>query len=165
MAQVGKSLGCITLLLVSAASAATAQRTAPVGLTGVRAFGVEAVGGAVGSALGIAIGLAVAKPDHCPSSDDIACTLRRLGVTGMIGVAGATAGTAIAGRWAGSDPSVVGAFFGAAAGAALAIGLEHLITEELNRSLGDAGAVVLFSITQGILAAAGSRLGARLRRN
>jgi hypothetical protein len=35
----------------------------------------------------------------------------------------------------------------------------------MDRTLGDAGTVVLFSVTQGILAAAGSRLGASLRRN
>jgi hypothetical protein len=119
----------------------------------------------VGSALGIAIGLAVAKPSDCPSEDDVACTLQRLGITGIIGVAGATAGTIVAGRWAGTDPSLVGAFVGAAAGSAAGIGLEHFITEEMSGSLGNAGTVVLFSVAQGILAAAGSRLGARLRRN
>jgi uncharacterized membrane protein YeaQ/YmgE (transglycosylase-associated protein family) len=165
VAQVCKSLAVITLLLMGARPVAAAQRAAPAAVTGVRAFGVEALGGTVGSALGIAIGLAVAKPDDCPSNEDIACMLQRLGITAIVGVAGATLGTAVAGRWAGSDPSVVGAFLGAVAGAALGIGLQHLITEELNQSLGDAGAVVLFSVTQGILAAAGSRLGARLRRN
>lgn len=162
MAHAGKSFALVALSLMFVAPAGAAQRAVPAAVTGARAFGVEALGGAVGSALGIAVGLAVVKPDACPSNEDVACTLRRVGVTGIIGVAGATLGTVIAGRWAGSDPSVVGAFLGAAAGAALGIGLEHLITEELNQSLGNVGAVVLFSVTQGILAAAGSRLGSRL---
>ena len=137
----------------------------PAAVAGARAFSVEALGGTVGSALGITIGLAVAKPTDCPSDDDVACTLQKLGITGIIGVVGATIGTAVAGRWAATDPSLIGAFVGAAAGAAVGIGLEHLVTEEMDRSLGDVGTVVLFSVTQGILAAAGSRLGARLRRN
>jgi hypothetical protein len=143
---------------------ARAQRSAPVVARGARAFVVEALGGSAGSALGIGLGLVIAKPGGCPSNDDIACILRRLGAVGIIAVAGTTVGTVVAGRWAGTDPSIVGALLGAAVGAAAGIGLEHLITEEMNQSLGDAGAVVLFSVSQGILAAAGSRLGAALRR-
>jgi hypothetical protein len=133
VAHTAKWLGLVALLLVSATAAA--QRAAAA-VTGARSFAVEALGGTVGSALGIAIGLAVAKANDCPSGDDVACTLQKLGITGIIGVAGATIGTAVVGRWAGTNPSLVGA-----------------------------GTVVLFSVTQGILAAAGSRIGARLRRN
>jgi outer membrane lipoprotein SlyB len=116
--------------------------------------------------LGIAFGRAVARPNDCPSEDDVACALQRLGITGIVGIAGATLGTAVAGRLGGSDPSTIGAFLGAVAGAAAGIGLEHLITEQmgLTASFGGAGTVVLFSVTQGIFAAAGSRLGAALRR-
>jgi hypothetical protein len=153
------------LLFIAAAPAAAAQRAAPTAVTGGQAFGIEAVGGTVGSALGIAIGLAVAKPNDCPSDDDVACTLQKLGIAGIIGVGGATVGTAVAGRWAGTEPSLIGAFVGAAAGAAVGIGLEHFITEEMDQSLGDTATVVLFSLTQGILAAAGSRLVASLRRD
>jgi hypothetical protein len=153
----------LALLLIGAGPAAAAQRATPAAVSGARAFAVEALGGTVGSALGIAIGIAVTKPNECPS-DDVVCTLRRLGVTGIIGVAGATIGTTVAGRWAGTDPSLIGAFVGAAAGAAAGIGLEHLITEEMGQSLGNAGTVVLFSVAQGILAAAGSRLVARVAR-
>lgn len=165
MIDVGKSIGVVAILLVAAAASAAAQRASPAAVTGARAFTAEALGGTVGSALGIAIGLAVAKPNDCPSDDDVACTLQKLGITGIIGVAGATIGTAIAGRLAGTGPSIVGALLGAAAGAAVGIGLEHFITEEMDRTLGDAGTVVLFSMAQGILAAAGSRLVASLRRN
>jgi hypothetical protein len=151
-------------LLTASPTTALAQRTSPAAVTGASAFAAEALGGTVGSALGIAVGLAIAKPDDCPPEDDVACPLQRLSITGLVGIAGATLGTAVAGRWARSDPSIVGAFLGAAAGAAVGIGLEHLITEEMGQSLGNAGAIVLFSVTQGILAAAGSRIGAALRR-
>jgi hypothetical protein len=153
------------VLLTASPTTLLAQRTAPAAVTGASAFAAEALGGAIGSALGIAIGLAVAKPDECPPEDDVVCPLRRLGVTGIIGIAGATLGTTVAGRWAGTDPSILGAFLGAAAGAAVGIGLEHLMTEEMGQSLGNAGTVVLFSVTQGILAAAGSRIGSRLARS
>ncbi|MFN2567375.1 MAG: hypothetical protein ABR499_20450 [Gemmatimonadaceae bacterium] len=165
MSLPGKSNAFLLLLIVLPASAVQAQRAAPAAVTGVSAFATEALGGTVGSALGIAIGLAIAKPDDCPSEDDVVCTLRRLGITGIIGVAGATLGTMVAGRWAGTDPSLAGAFLGAAAGVAVGVGLEHLITEEFDQSLGRVGAVVLFSVTQGILAAAGSRLVAQFRRD
>ena len=153
------------ILLIGPSSDAAAQRTDPAAARGARAFASEALGGTVGSALGIAIGLAVARPNDCPSDDDVVCPLQKLGITAIIGVTGATIGTVAAGRWAGAKPSVAGAFLGAAAGAAAGIGLEHLITEEMGRSLGNAGTIVLFSVTQGIVAAAGSLIGARLRSN
>jgi hypothetical protein len=138
VAHIARALGLVALLFISAAPIAAGQRTSPAAVTGTWAFGVEALGGMAGSALGIAIVLAVAKPNDCPSDDDVACTLQKLGITGVVG---------------------------AAAGAAVGVGLEHFITEEMNQSLGDSATVVLFSVTQGIVAAAGSRLGTRLRRN
>jgi uncharacterized membrane protein YeaQ/YmgE (transglycosylase-associated protein family) len=147
-----------TLVLAMSGSAASAQHAVPAAVGGSRAFGAEAVGGAIGSALGITLGLAVAKPGDCPSADDVACTLQRLGITAVIGVVGATVGSNVAGRLRGTNPSLLGAFVGAAAGAVAGVGLEHLITEELNQQLGNVGTVLLFSVTQGILAAAGSRL-------
>lgn len=165
MIGLARSIVVTVILLIGPPSAAAAQRADPAAVSGARAFASEAVGGTIGSALGIAIGLAVARPSDCRSDDDVACALQKLGITGIIGVTGATIGTVVAGRWVGAKPSVVGAFLGAAAGAVAGIGLEHLVTEEMDRSLGDAGTIVLFSVTQGILAAAGSRIGARLRSN
>jgi hypothetical protein len=154
----------LLLALIVAPRVAHSQRATPAAVTGGRAFAAEAVGGAVGAALGIAVGLAIAKPNECAADDDVVCTLQRLSITGVVGVAGATIGTAVAGRLAGTRPSLAGALLGAVTGLAVGIGLEHLITEELNQSLGDAGAVVLFSVTQGILAAAGSRFVAQMSR-
>ena len=163
MVTASRIVGVVTVLVMVCASVAHPQRTGAAAVTGARAFAAEAVGGTLGSAAGIAIGLAVARPEDCPPDDDVVCPLQRLGVTAIIGVAGATIGSVVAGRMAGTDPSIVGAFLGAAAGAAAGVGVEHLITEEMGQSIGNAGTVVLFSVVQGILAAAGSRLGARLR--
>jgi hypothetical protein len=164
MSQVAKLAGLAGALLVSASIDAPAQQTSPTARDGTHAFAVEALGGTIGSAVGIAVGLGLTKPDDCPT-DDIACILQKRSVSGVIGVAGATLGTTLAGRWASTEPSIAGAFLGAAAGLGIAIGLEHLLSEEMDRSLGDAGVVLLFSLAQGILAAAGSRLIASLRRN
>jgi hypothetical protein len=163
--RLARSIVAVAILWIGLPSKAPAQRADPAGISDARAFASEALGGTVGSALGIAIGLAVAGYEDCPPEYDVVCPLRKLGITGIVSVAGATIGTVVAGRWAGAKPSAVGAFLGAAAGAAAGIGLEHLITEEMNRTLGDAGTIVLFSVTQGILAAAGSRIGARVRSN
>lgn len=160
-----RALAAAAIACLLGGDSAHAQRATRDAATGTRAFAAEALGGTVGSALGIAIGLAVAKPNDCPADDDVVCPLRRLGVTGVIGVAGAAVGTVVAGRLGGTRPSVAGALLGAAAGAAAGIGVEHLITEELGQTLGNAGTVLLFSVTQGILAAAGSRLVAGMTRD
>jgi hypothetical protein len=78
---------------------------------------------------------------------------------------GGTIGTVAAGGWADTNPSAIGALVGALAGAAAIIGVEHFITEEMNQTIGNGGTLVLFSVTQGILAAFGSRIGAQLRGN
>jgi hypothetical protein len=154
--------GLILPLLTASPTVALPQRTAPAAVTGASAFAAEALGGAAGSAVGVVLGLSIARPDDCPVEDDVVCPLQRLSVAGLMGVAGATIGTVVAGRAANTNPSLVGAFLGAVAGAAAGIGLDHLITEEMGQSLGDVGAIALFSVTQGVLAAAGSRIGARL---
>jgi hypothetical protein len=165
VAPTGAIAALLMVVSVSGAPGAGAQETTPAAVTGSRAFATESLGGTVGSAVGIAIGLAVVRPNRCPSDDDVACALKKLGIVGVIGVAGATIGTVIGGRWVRTRPSSVGAFVGAAAGAAAGIGLEHFVTEEMGQQIGRVGTVVLFSVTQGILAAAGSRLVAGLRRD
>lgn len=165
MTHIRRSIGIVAVAVVLAALPARAQDMTSPRVTGAAAFATEALGGTLGAALGLVVGLAVARPDDCPSDDDVVCTLRRLGVTGIMGIAGATVGTVAAGRMRGTGPSVAGALLGAACGTAAGIGLEHLITEELSQPLGNVGAVLLFSVTQGILAAAGSRLRAQLRQD
>jgi hypothetical protein len=154
--------GLALVVLTTSPTVVLPQRTAPAAVTGASAFAAEALGGAAGSALGVVIGLAIADPDDCAVEDDVACPLKRLSVAGLMGVLGATMGTVVAGRAARTSPSLIGAFLGAVVGAAAGIGLDHLVTEEMGQSLGDVGAIALFSVTQGVLAAAGSRIGARL---
>jgi hypothetical protein len=166
VSDIRKQLASLALAALTASpTSLLAQRTTPSAVTGASGFATEALGGVIGSGLGLALGLALTNREPCPGEDDVVCPLQRLSVIGVIGIAGAAIGTTLAGNWARTNPSLVGALLGAVAGAAVGIGLEHLITEEMGHSLGDAGAVVLFSVTQGILAAAGSRVGASLHRN
>ncbi|MDQ3950741.1 MAG: hypothetical protein M3282_10385 [Gemmatimonadota bacterium] len=164
MLDIRKRVASLAVVLVTASpTAVLAQRATPAAVTGARAFAAEALGGTIGSALGLALGLALTNPGACPAEDDVVCPLQRVSLTGVIGIAGAAIGTTLAGNWAGTKPSLVGALLGAAAGTAVGIGLEHLITEEMSRSLGEAGTVILFSVAQGVFAAAGSRIVALMR--
>ena len=66
-----------------------------------------------------------------------------------------------------TEPSGVRAFSVEAAGATVGslagVGVIHLLTEEANVRLNRPGVLVVFSLAQGMLTAAGSRFGASLR--
>ena len=147
----------IAVITSAAASNAAAQAT------GSRAFTAEAAGGILGSAAGATLGLAVSGMDEC-NNEDLACMIQALGVAGIGSVIGATAGTVIAGKAVKSRPSVVGAFLGSLAGAAAGVGIVHALTEEVNLRLEKPGTIVVYTVTQGLVTALGSRLGAALRR-
>jgi hypothetical protein len=148
-------------LLLSAACAvnAGAQRTEP---SGVRAFSIEAAGGTIGSLAGVVTGLAVGRIDRC-GDEELSCNLSALAVGAIVGTIGATAGAVIAGRTNDTRPSPIGAFAGAVVGAFAGVGAIHLLTEEANVRLNRPGVLVVFSLAQGVLTAAGSRLGASWR--
>lgn len=152
----------ITVVLLSGPLAATAEGQ-QARQSGVRAFAIEAGGGTIGSLGGVLAGLAIARPDRC-NVDDLKCTLAGLGAAGVGGTIGATLGAVVAGRSSGTNPSTPGAFVGAVAGAFAGAGIVHLLTEEVNLHLGKPVTLVAFSLAQGVLTAAGSRLGASLRR-
>ena len=110
----------------------------------------------------MALGLAVARPDEC-DVEDLACSIRALGVAGVGGVIGSAAGVVLAGRSVNSRPSPIGAFIGSLGGLAGGLGLVHLLTEEVNVRLEKPGVLLVFTLTQGVTAALGSRLGAAIR--
>ena len=141
------------------AATAHAQRTSR---SGVSAFAIEAAGGTVGSLAGVTLGLAVARIDSC-DSEDLACILSGLSVGGVGGVVGATLGTVVAGRTFDTRPSTAGAIIGSLVGVAAGVGAVHLITEEASTRLGRVGGVLVFSTTQGLVTALGSRIGASIR--
>jgi hypothetical protein len=124
---------------------------------------VEWLGGAAGSAAGFGIGLALGG--DC-GTDDLACLINDAAVAVLLGTVGAAAGTWTAGRLGETGPSGWGATIGSVAGAFAAIGVTHLLSEELNvldTGDGDVGLVLAYAVTQGFVSAAGSRLFAALR--
>ena len=130
--------------------------------SGVSAFVIEAAGGTLGSVAGVALGLAAARIDSC-DSEDLACILSGLSVGGLGGVVGATLGTVVVGRSFDTRPSTAGAIVGSVVGVAAGLGVVHIITEEASTRLGRVGGVLVFSTTQGLLTALGSRIGASIR--
>jgi hypothetical protein len=135
----------------------------PVASQGVRsggsAFLIEAAGGIAGSLAGFA--LVYSTADDC-DSEDLACNLGNAAGAIATSTAAAAAGVYLAGRFAKTDPSGAGAAIGAVVGAAAGLGMSHLVTEELNLVDSDAGAIITFSITQGLVSALGSRIAKAL---
>ncbi|MGH7502188.1 MAG: hypothetical protein ACREL7_10570 [Longimicrobiales bacterium] len=153
----GVVLAGALLLTGPATACAQAPERAPVS-----AFLIETVGGTVGSAAGFGIALALTGPDDC-HSDDLACTLRRLGISLLASAGGAATGDVLAGNMADTRPSPLGATIGSLAGIAAGVGIVHLFSEELDITRSDAALFVSYSLSQGILTALGSRLAAWIR--
>lgn len=159
MRKLGVYSAIFAALLCLQAASAHAQRETR---SGVSAFAIETAGGTVGSLAGVALGLAVARVDSC-DSEDLACILSGLSIGGLGGVIGATLGTVVVGRRFDTRPSTAGAIAGSLVGVAAGLGVVHLITEEASTSLGRVGGVLVFSTTQGLVTALGSRIGASIR--
>ena len=150
------------LIAVLAAGIIAPQTSVAQGIGGSKAFAAEAAGGVLGSAAGVVLGLAVSKVDDC-DVEDLECTIKGLGVAGVGSVIGSTAGVLLGGRSVKSRPSGIGALIGSLAGVAAGVALVHGMTEEVNLKLDKPTTIIVYSLAQGVLSAAGSRLGAALR--
>lgn len=128
---------------------------------GSQAFLIETVGATVGSAAGFGIAVALASPDDC--GEDLGCTLRKLGLALLVSAGGAATGDLVVGSMVGTRPSAPGAVVGSLAGIAAGVGVVHLLSEELDLTRSDAALFISYSLTQGIVTALGSRIGAWLR--
>jgi hypothetical protein len=117
-------------------------------------FLLEAFAGSLGSLIGISsIGLLV----DC-GIDDLGCVIMKIGAGGALGAVGATIGTTIAARHNDSRRSVAGAALGAVVGSGVGLGVHYILNEGTDRNLGDAWVVPIFVISQGTIAAIGSRV-------
>ena len=128
---------------------------------GSSAWAIEATGATLGSLAGFGLGMALVDEDAC--GDDLGCIFSGLGTVLLVSSAGAVAGTWVAAEIGDTDVSLGGAALGSVAGAAA--GLAFLkVLEEIEPGLDDgASAIVSFTISQGIVTALGSRIGAALR--
>jgi hypothetical protein len=136
-------------------------RSMPRRAGGVGAFAVEALGGTLGSAAGLGLGILITDPGRC--SDDLTCTLESLGVALGISGAGSGIGSFLSGRLADTDPSTIGGLIGGLLAIPAGVGVAHLLSEEMELTREDFLLAASYSLTQGIITALGSRIGAALR--
>lgn len=121
---------------------------------GSGAFLLEALSGSLGSLAGI--GTVILASD-C-GFDDLGCEILTAGAAGALGVVGATVATSIAARYTGSRRSMGGALLGAVVGTGAGLGVHWLVNQNSDRNIGDAVVLPIFVISQGVVAALGSRL-------
>ncbi|HEX6134784.1 MAG TPA: hypothetical protein VFZ24_12525 [Longimicrobiales bacterium] len=120
------------------------------------AFGIESLGGIAGSAAGF--GAVALLAGDCAA--ELTCALGTATTAVLMGTAVSAGGAYLFGRLAGTEPNGPGAIIGALAGAAAVIGVDHVLS---NVNTSDSGRRVAYALSQGLLTAAGSRIGALLR--
>jgi hypothetical protein len=120
-------------------------------------FILEALGGSLGSLVGIGL---VGLTSRC-GVEDLACGITSVGLGGVLGVVGATVGTLVVARYQESPRSAAGAVLGALVGTGVGLGVHYVLNNNSDRNLGDAVVVPIFVLSQGVLAAAGSRVVGR----
>jgi hypothetical protein len=126
----------------------------------VKAFAIDAAGGVTGAGLGF--GLVSALQSECSRDGDlVSCTIGPAASALLASTVLSTTGTILVGRAAHTKPSVGGAVAGALAGAVVAVGVDHLIREELRVRTNRFGTGVTVAMTQGLFTAIGSRLVSR----
>lgn len=123
---------------------------------GGRALLIEAVG--AGGASFLTSGLYLTSFEEGACGDDHGCTFRALGGLALLSSGASVLGVHVADRVASTDPSLVGAAFGAVAGT---VGGFLMASHWADRN--DLTRALSFGLTQGLGAAIGSRLGALLR--
>lgn len=154
----GLTAAAVAAVATGAASTAGAQApvAAPAGARygGGTAFAIEALAGSVGSLAGMAV---VGLGSDC-DSDDLGCIINTIGAGGIAGMVGATVAVTLAARHTGSPRSVAGAALGAVVGTGVGLGVHYLVNKGTDRNLGEAVVIPIFAVSQGVVAAAGSRL-------
>lgn len=152
---------CLTrgiALVAAAAATAGAQGPTPAPAAprygGGTAFAIEALAGTAGSLAGMAI---VGLGSDC-DGDDLGCIINTIGAGGIAGMVGATVAVTLAARHTGGPRSVAGAALGAVVGTGVGLGVHYLVNRGTDRNLGEAVVIPIFAVSQGVVAAAGSRL-------
>lgn len=142
----------------TASHASAFAGTTPAGLPPTA---IEWLGGSIGSVAGLGAAWLLVSAEGC--GEDLRCILGNAAMALAVGTAGSAAGAYGAGRLSDTEPSGWGAIAGALVGAAAAVGVDHLLTEEASVDLSQGARFIAFGVTQGGLTALGSRLGALAR--
>src|SRR6185369_15657287 len=124
--------------------------------SGLSAFALDALGASLGSAAGLGL-VSALRSDEC-DAEDLTCNMGSAAAGVAVGTAGAALGDYLTGRLFDTRPSGLCATIGAIAGAAAGLGVWHLVTEDLDIMSKSGGAVLTYSVTQGVVTALGSRL-------
>ena len=153
-----RSFTCAVLLCISATTShaqyRSTARVAQVRPDSPQALGLEVAAGIAGSAAGIG---AVLYLTDC-GVEDLGCDIMRVLTAGAVGIAASTAATQLAASRTGSRRSVFGAMLGGAVGTGIGLGLHYLLQEQLGDGVSDPGSVAVIVVSQGAVAALGSRL-------
>jgi hypothetical protein len=150
-----------TTLVIGLGAALTGGPLVAQERSGAEAWAIETAGGSVGSLVGFGVGALMARGD-C-EAEDLECYLDAVGRVLLTASAGSTLGAWGLGKATGTNPSFIGAALGSLAGALAGAGAIKLIDEATSDGDGGGGAVIGFSIAQGVVTALGSRIGAALR--
>ena len=118
------------------------------------AYLLEALGGTAGSFVGMGL---VGLVSNC-GVDDLVCLLKTVGAGGVAGVVGATVGVSLVARATGSRRSIAGAALGAVVGTGLGVLIHIGLDRGTDRNLDDVIVIPIFTVSQGTIAALGSRL-------
>lgn len=118
------------------------------------AYFLEALGGTAGSFIGMGL---VGFVSNC-GVDDLVCLLKTVGAGGVAGVVGATVGVSLVARATGSRRSIPGAVLGAVVGTGLGVLIHIGLDRGTERNLDDVIVIPIFTVSQGTIAALGSRL-------
>jgi hypothetical protein len=145
----------ILAALVAAQSLVAQEQPRAVRYRDPAAFAIEAAAGSVGSLIGIAaVGLS-----HKCGVEDLACLIMKAGASGATGAIGASLASYAAAGYTGSQRSLGGAALGAVVGTGVGLGVHWLLNHASDRNFDDPYAVVpIFTLSQGIVSAIGSRL-------
>lgn len=148
------ALACVAAAAATAGAQAPTPAPAAPRYGGGTAFAIEALAGTAGSLAGMAI---VGLGSDC-DTEDLGCIINTIGAGGLAGVVGATVAVTLAARHTGSARSATGAALGAVVGTGVGLGIHYLVNRGTDRNLGEAVVIPIFAVSQGTVAALGSRL-------
>ena len=148
------TIGILSVLAATRADCQVPESERSAALRRTGNVGITVLAGTLGSAAGMT-GVFVLV--DC-GVEDLACGIRRAALAGVAGVATSTAAVVATARATRTAYSTPGAFAGALIGTGVGLGLHALINRNSDRNIGDYITLPIFALSQGTLAALGSRL-------
>ena len=152
----GATIGIVSMFAISSAGCQSRASDRSVQSRRTGNVGMTVLAGTLGSAAGIS---SVFILVDC-GVEDLGCGIRRAAIAGVAGVVTSTVAVVLSARATRTPYSAPGAFAGALVGTGVGLGLHALINRNSDRNIGDYITLPIFALSQGTLAALGSRLKA-----